>query len=71
MAVDSSYFLPMVDVPLQRLLEHTSDGRPYRRWLSLLPVFLISAVVVALVLWGVFIAVDFALNSAAGVHTNR
>ena len=71
MAVDSSYFLPVVDVPLQGLLEQTPDARAYRKWLSLLPVFVISAVVVALVLWGIFMAADFALNSAANVHANH
>jgi hypothetical protein len=71
MAVDGSHFLPMVDVPLHGLLEQTPDRRAYRKWLTLLPVLFISAVVVALVLWGMFMAADFALNSAAGVHANR
>ena len=70
MAVHSPYFLPKVDVPLHRLLEQTPDERAYRKWLTMLPVFLISAAVVALVLWGVFMAVDFALNSAADIHTS-
>ena len=70
MAVDSSYYLPVVDVPLQGLLEHTREARASRKWLTLLPVFFVSAVVVALVLWGVFMAVDFALNSAADIHTS-
>ena len=71
MAVDSSYFLPKVDVPLHRLLEQTPDERAYRKWLTLLPVFIISAIAVALVLWAVFIGVDFALRSLADVHAGR
>lgn len=71
MAVHSPYYLPVVDVPLQRLLEQSPDARAYRKWLTLLPVFVISAVVVALVLWAVFIGVEFALNSAADVHAGR
>jgi hypothetical protein len=71
MAVDGSYFLPVVDVPLHGLLEQAPDGHAYRKWLTLLPVFFISAVVVALVLWGIFMAADFALTSAAGAHANH
>ena len=70
MAVDSSYFLPVVDVPLQRLLEQAPDRRSYRKWLRLLPVFIVSAIVVGLVLWGVIMGIDFALNSAADIHTS-
>jgi hypothetical protein len=71
MAVDGSSFFPVVDAPFQGMLQQSPDGHPYRKWLTLLPVFFISAVVVALVLWGVFIAADFALNSAASVHANH
>lgn len=70
MAVDTSYYLPVVDVPLQGLLEQTREARASRKWLTLLPVFLISAAVVALVLWAIIIGVDFALNSAADIHTS-
>lgn len=70
MAVDTSYFLPVVDVPLQRLLEQTPDGRAYRKWLTLLPVLVISAIVVGLVLWGVFVAADFVLSAAADTRAN-
>jgi hypothetical protein len=70
MAVHSSYYLPVVDVPLQRLLEQSPDVRAYRKWLSLLPVFIISAIVVGLVLWGVFVAADFALSAAADTRAN-
>ena len=70
MAVDSSYFLPMVDVPLQGLLEQSPDERAYRKWVTLLPVFIVSAIAVALVLWGAFIGIDFALNSAADVRAH-
>jgi hypothetical protein len=71
MAVHSPYYLPKVDVPLHRLLEPTSDERAYRKWLTLLPVFLISAIALALVLWAVFIGVDFAMRSLADVHAGR
>ncbi len=70
MAVHSTYFLPEVDVPLQGLLEQTPDERAYRKWLTLLPVFIISAIVVGLVLWGAIVGIDYALNSAADVRAN-
>jgi hypothetical protein len=53
------------------LLEQAPDARAYRKWLTLIPVFVVSAIVVALVLWAVFIGVEFALNSAADVHAGR
>jgi hypothetical protein len=70
MAVDSSYFLPVVDAPLHVLLRHTPQERAYRKWLTLLPVLVISVIAVGLVLWGVFFAVDFTLNSMADVRSN-
>ena len=70
MAVLSTYFVPEVDVPLQGLLELSPDERAYRKWLTLLPVLIISAIAVGLVLWGVFVAADFVLNSAADVRAN-
>jgi hypothetical protein len=69
MAVHSPYYLPVVDVPLQRLLEQAPDVRAYRKWLTLLPVFFVSAIVVGLVIWGVCMGIDFALNSAADIHS--
>ncbi len=70
MAVDNAYFPSVVDVPLQRLLQPAPDQTSYRKWLRLLPVFLVSAIAVGLVLWGVFIAADLILNGAADVHNN-
>jgi len=69
MAVHSPYYLPVVDVPLQRLLEQAPDARAYRKWLTMVPVFIVSAIVVGLVFWAVFMGIDFALNSAADIHS--
>jgi hypothetical protein len=71
MAVHTSYYRSVVDVSLQRLLEQSPDARSDRKRLTLVTVFLISAAVVALVLWGMFMAADFALRSAADVYANR
>jgi hypothetical protein len=70
MAVDTSYYLPVVDVPLQGLLEQAREARASRKWLTLLPVIFISAVVVAVVLFGIVMGADYLLNSAADIHTS-
>ena len=59
MAVHSSYYLPVVDVPLQRLLEQTRDVRANRKWLAMVPLFIVSALVVRSVIFGIVMGIDF------------
>ena len=70
MAVDTSYYRPVVDVPLQGLLEHTREAGAGRKWATLLPLILLSALVVAVVLFGIVMGADYLLNSAADIHTS-
>ena len=60
----------MVDVPLQGLLEQTRDARASRKWVSLVPLLLLGALVVAIVLFGIVMGADYLLNSAADIHTS-
>jgi hypothetical protein len=70
MAADTSYYRPVVDVPLQGLLEHTREAHANHKWASLLPLILLGALVVAVVLFGIVMGADYLLNSAADIHTS-
>jgi hypothetical protein len=70
MAADTSYYRPVVDVPLQGLLEQTRDARASHKWASLVPLILLGALVVAIVLFGIVMGADYLLNSAADIHTS-
>ena len=70
MAADTSYYRPVVDVPLQGLLEHTREARASHKWAALVPLILLGALVVAIVLFGIVMGADYLLNSAADIHTS-